>query len=62
MVRTDGARTLLELLSFFFFFFFFFSKMNHIFEGLNVLENSWTFAHMPEVAKIYIWYGFQKWV
>ncbi len=44
------------------FSFFFFSKTNHIFEGLDMLENSWNFAHMPEVAKMYIWYGFQKWV
>ncbi len=36
--------------------------MNRIFEGLNMLEKSRNFAHAPEVAKIYIWYGFQKWV
>ncbi len=40
----------------------FFSGMNRIFEGLNMLEKSRNFAHAPEVAKIYIWYGFQKWV
>ncbi len=39
-----------------------FSKLNRIFEGLNMLEKSRNFAHAPEVAKIYIWYGFQKWV
>ncbi len=39
-----------------------FSKLNHIFEGLNMLEKSGNFAHAPEVAKIYVWYGFQKWV
>ncbi len=55
---TSGASTLLELLS----FFFFSSKINHIFEGLNMLENSWNFTHMPKVVKMYIWYGFQKWV
>ncbi len=27
-----------------------------------MLEKSRNFAHAPEVAKIYIWYGFQKWV
>ncbi len=32
------------------------------FEGLNMLENSWNFAHTPEVVNIYIWYVFQKWV
>ncbi len=32
------------------------------FEGLNMLQNSWNFAHASELAKIYIWYGFQKWV
>ncbi len=36
--------------------------MNSIFEGLNMLEKSQNFSHAPEVAKIYIWYGFQKWV
>ncbi len=36
--------------------------MNRIFEGLNMLEKSQNFAHTPKVAKIYIWYGFQKWV
>ncbi len=36
--------------------------MNRIFEGLNMLENSWNFAHAPEVVKIDIQYGFQKWV
>ena len=41
---------------------FFFSKMNRIFEGLNMLQNSRNFAHASELGKIYIWYGFQKWV
>ncbi len=27
-----------------------------------MLEKSRNFAHAPEVAKIYIWYGFEKWV
>ncbi len=31
-----------------------FSKLNRIFEGLNMLEKSRNFAHAPEVAKIYI--------
>ncbi len=45
-----SARTLLVLLR----FFFFFSKINHIFEGLNMLENSQNFAHASELAKMYI--------
>ncbi len=36
------------------------SKLNRIFEGLNMLEKSRNFAHAPEVVKIYIWCGFQK--
>ncbi len=43
-----------------------FSKLNRIFEGLNMLEKSGNFAHAPEVAKIYVWYGFKvgvaKWL
>ncbi len=31
-----------------------FSKLNRIFEGLNMLEKSGNFAHAPEVAKIYV--------
>ncbi len=31
-----------------------FSKLNRIFEGLNMLEKSRNFAHALEVAKIYI--------
>ncbi len=34
--------------------------MNRIFEGLNMLKKSRNFAHTPEVAKIYIWYGFKS--
>ncbi len=36
--------------------------MNRIFEGLNMLKKSWNFAHASELAKIYVWFGFQKWV
>ncbi len=36
--------------------------MNRIFEGLNMLKKSWNFAHTSELAKIYVWFGFQKWV
>ena len=39
----------------------FFSKVNRILEGLNVLENSWNFAHASEVVKIYVCYGFRNW-
>ncbi len=35
-------------------------QLNRIFEGLNMLEKSRNFAHAPEVAKIYIWYGFKS--
>ncbi len=42
-------RTLLNLLRLFFFFFFF-SKLNHILEGLNMLEKSGHFARV----KIYV--------
>ncbi len=38
----------------------FFSKLNRIFEGLNMLEKSGNFAHASEQVEIYIWYGFQK--
>ena len=34
--------------------------MNRIFEGLNMLEKSWNFAHTSELAKIYVWYGCGK--
>ncbi len=37
-----------------------FSKLNRIFEGLNMLEKSRNFAHAPEVAKIYIDMGFKS--
>ncbi len=35
-------------------YYYLFSKLNRIFEGLNMLEKSRNFAHAPEVAKIYI--------
>ena len=50
----------LQLYLLLFFFFFFFSKMNRIFEGLNMLEKSWNFAHASDLVKIYVWYRFQK--
>lgn len=50
---TDGVRTLLELFRLFFLFFFF-SKVNRIFEGLNIIQNSRNFAHASELVKIYI--------
>ncbi len=46
----------------YYYYYYYYSKLNRIFEGLNMLEKSRNFAHAPEVAKIYIWYGFQKWV
>ncbi len=54
LVKFRGPRTLLELPH----LLFLFSKINRIYEGLNKLENSWNFAHTPEVAKSFIWYGF----
>ncbi len=32
----------------------FFSKLNHILEGLNMLEKSGNFAHASELVKIYV--------
>ncbi len=40
----------------------FYSKVSRIFEGPNMLKNSQNFAHTPELANLYICYGFQKWV
>ncbi len=37
-----------------------FSKLNRIFEGLNMLEKSGNFAHASELVEIYVLYGFQK--
>ncbi len=33
---------------------FFLSKLNHILEGLNMLEKSGNFAHTSELVKIYV--------
>ncbi len=48
---TDGVRTLLNLLCLLLFYFIIllllFSKLNRIFEGLNMLEKSRNFAHSP---------------
>ncbi len=54
-------RTLLNLLRLLLLLLlFFFSKLNHILEGLNMLEKSGNFAHASELVKIYVWYGFQE--
>ncbi len=53
-------RTLLNLLRLLLLLLFFFSKLNRILEGLNMLEKSGNFAHASELAKIYVWYGFQE--
>ncbi len=37
-----------------------FSKLNRIFEGLNMIEKSGNFAHASELVEIYVLYGFQK--
>lgn len=37
-----------------------FSKINSIFQGIDMFENSQNIAHMPKVMKIDIWYGFYK--
>ncbi len=37
-----------------------FSKLNRMFEGLNMLEKSGNFAHASELVEIYVLYGFQK--
>ncbi len=34
--------------------FLLFSKLNHIFEGLNMLEKSGNFAHASELVEIYV--------
>ncbi len=57
-----GPLNLLCLLLLLLLLLLFFSGMNRIFEGLNMLEKSWNFAHASDLAKIYIWYWFQKWV
>ncbi len=59
---SPGARSLSSLLAALIIIIIIIFQLNRIFEGLNMLEKSRNFAHAPEVAKIYIWYGFQKWV
>ncbi len=56
---SPGARSRSSLLAALIIIIIFF-KLNRIFEGLNMLEKSRNFAHAPEVAKIYIWYGFKS--
>ncbi len=58
---SPGARSLSSLLAALILLLLF-SKLNRNFEGLNMLEKTWNFAHASELAKIYIWYMFQKWV
>ncbi len=48
----------------YYYYYYYYSSPEWIafLRALNMLEKSRNFAHAPEVAKIYIWYGFQKWV
>ncbi len=54
---SPGARSLSSLLAALIIIIIIF-QLNRFFEGLNMLEKLRNFAHGPEGAKIYIWYGF----
>ncbi len=59
-VRPGCEGPFIAACSFNYYYYYYFPNLIAFLRALNMLEKSRNFAHAPEVAKIYIWYGFSK--